>query len=198
MRKIQITRYNCSWPKTYKKEEKKLRAILQKEISFIAHIGSTAIPSLKAKPIVDILIGVKNIKEVNSYNQLLIKAGYVPKGAFGVKNRRFFIKYNKSKRLVHLHVFKNNNPETIRHLLFKEFLIYHSNEKKEYENLKVRLAKRYPFNIDAYVEGKKKLIKTIDQKASAWASRMLLAKKYSFFSGAIGFRLGLLRNKQPS
>ena len=178
MRKIQLVCHNDAWSKIYHEEEKKLRIVLKKEIALIAHIGSTAIPKLKAKPTIDILVGVNDIKRINKYNKLLEEEGYTPKGAFGMKNRRFFIKGNDLKRLVHLHIFEKTNPEITRHLTFKEFLLLHPEERKKYEKLKILLAKKYPFNPDAYSRGKEKLIKIIDKKAGIWACNMFLSKKY--------------------
>ncbi|EOD00206.1 GrpB family protein [Caldisalinibacter kiritimatiensis] len=120
----------------------------------VHHIESTAIPGIKAKPIIDILVVVSDIGEVDSYNCCMAELGYVAMGEYGIQRRRFFI--------------KGGNKEIERHINFRDYLINHPNEAKEYSQLKEKLAEKYTYDIDSYVRGKNKFINKIDEKAKAW------------------------------
>jgi GrpB-like predicted nucleotidyltransferase (UPF0157 family) len=74
-----VVPYNPQWPGFFQKEAEKLASILGAEAGSIHHIGSTAIPDIHAKPIIDILIEVADIKKVDSFNRALIIQGYQPK-----------------------------------------------------------------------------------------------------------------------
>src|SRR6056297_2564109 len=91
-RKIEVVEYDKNWPKLFKEEADLIREIFKDEIIEIFHIGSTSVPGLKAKPIIDIMPIVKKIEEVDKKNEDMKKIGYEPKGEYGIIGRRFFMK----------------------------------------------------------------------------------------------------------
>jgi GrpB-like predicted nucleotidyltransferase (UPF0157 family) len=91
-RKIEVLKYNLEWPKQYLEEIELIKKILSLEIIETHHIGSTAVPNLVAKPIIDILLEVKDVKLLDKYNREMVKLGYTPKGEFGIPNRRFYLR----------------------------------------------------------------------------------------------------------
>ena len=95
----------------------------------------TSIPGIYAKPVIDILIGVVNINNIDKYNVEMDKLGYICKGEYGIKGRRFFMKglYNRTH---HIHIFQSDNPEILRHINFRDYLIAHSEEARIYSELK--------------------------------------------------------------
>lgn len=76
----------------FRVEADRIVAVLDQEVVAIHHIGSTAIPGISAKPIIDMLVEVQDIEKIDDFNEKMIKRGYRPQGEFGVAGRRFFIK----------------------------------------------------------------------------------------------------------
>jgi GrpB-like predicted nucleotidyltransferase (UPF0157 family) len=135
----------------------------------IHHIGSTAIPHIYAKPIIDLLVEVKDILVVDQCDSAMEKLGYVVMGEFGIPDRRFFLKDNAAGiRTHHVHVFAIDSPQIQRHLAFRDYLIAHLGIAQEYSDLKRDLAQQYPQDIQGYMDGKDGFIKEIDQQAAQW------------------------------
>ncbi|CAH2214879.1 GrpB family protein [Tepidibacter aestuarii] len=170
VRVIEVVPHNLKWNEDYQKEAKKICSIMYSEIVDIHHIGSTSIPKIYAKPIIDILIEVKDINSVDKYNEEIEKLGYIAKGEYGIKDRRFFMKglYNRTH---HIHIFQTGNPEIKRHLNFRDYMIAHPEEAKCYEELKKGLAKKFRYDNEGYCEGKDSYIKGIDKKAEEWFNK---------------------------
>jgi GrpB-like predicted nucleotidyltransferase (UPF0157 family) len=168
VRKIIAVPNNPQWSSFFRQEAEKLASILGAEAVSIHHIGSTAIPDIHAKPIVDILIEVADIKKVDSFNRAMIRQGYQPQGEFGIPGRRFFIKGGDANRTCHIHIFEAKNPEICRHLRFRDYMIAHPKDAQAYSRLKQALAQQCPEDIKSYMAGKDAFIKEIDKKAKAW------------------------------
>lgn len=149
----------------YAKEAKKLWGVFGNLANTIEHIGSTAIPGIKAKPIIDILIVVSDLSAVDALNDSMKAIGYEPMFEYGIPNRRFFLK-GKINRTHHVHVFEQGHDAIENHLMFRNYLINHPEEAKNYSELKASLAKKYPHDIDQYMEGKNDFIKDIIKKAN--------------------------------
>lgn len=133
----------------------------------VYHIGSTAIPTIKAKPVIDILVEVKNIQFVDRYNLKMKQLGYEALGENGIPQRRFFQK-GGDKRTNHVHIFEQGNKEIARHLTFRDYMIAHPEEALRYSQLKQTLAEKFPYNIEKYIEGKNDYIKEVDTMAEKW------------------------------
>lgn len=163
-RRVEVVSYNSNWKKMYKEESGKIKNILNDIIIDIHHIGSTAIPGIKSKPVIDILVEVKDIEEVDQYNRKMKELGYEVMGEYGIPKRRFFRK-GGNKRTHHVHIFQVGNEEIKRHINFKEYLIAHPDKEREYSKLKEELANRYAYDVKNYTNGKSDFIKEIDRKA---------------------------------
>jgi len=168
IRTIEVVPYDINWVKKYLDEGEKIKKIMADELVRIHHIGSTAIPGVSAKPVIDILVEVKNIKNIDNYNEKMKEIGYIPKGEYGIAGRRFFLK-GEINRTHHVHVFQVGNSEIIRHLNFRDYMISHTEEAKAYSELKRELAIKFIHDIDGYCDGKNGFIKEIDRKAEMWA-----------------------------
>ena len=129
-------------------EAEKLNVIFEHEMIAIYHIGSTSVPGLKAKPIIDIMAVVKDINNVDKYNLEMRKIGYVPKGENGIVQRRYFQK-GGDNRTHHVHIFQIGSSEITRHLAFRDYLIAHPDEMKKYGTLKQNLAHKFPLNMNS-------------------------------------------------
>ncbi|MBB6454807.1 GrpB-like predicted nucleotidyltransferase (UPF0157 family) [Salirhabdus euzebyi] len=167
MRKVEVVPHQSRWADMFEEEKKKIKKVLQNQLIHLYHIGSTAIPNIKAKPVIDLLGEVGNIKSIDSFNQSMLEIGYEAKGENGIPGRRFFMK-GGNNRTHHLHLFERGNDEIKRHLAFKEYMIAHPVEAKDYSRLKERLALQFPTDIDSYIQGKDAFIKKIDEKAKTW------------------------------
>lgn len=108
MRKAEVFSYNENWKQMFRDEAKKLRSIFGNEIIDIHHIGSTSVPELKAKPIIDILSVVRDIHIIDNNNDEMKKVGYEPKGENGIPGRRYFQK-GGDNRTHHVHIYQLGN-----------------------------------------------------------------------------------------
>jgi GrpB-like predicted nucleotidyltransferase (UPF0157 family) len=168
MRKVEVVSYSAEWPARFEEESHRIRRIFGSEIIAIHHIGSTAVPDLSAKPVIDIMPVVKNIERVDDYNHTMINLGYKPRGENGLSGRRYFQK-GEDQRTHHIHIYEKGNPDIDRHLVFRDYLRSHPKEAINYGSLKEWLAKEFPYDITSYIEGKEAFVLELEQKAMVWS-----------------------------
>ncbi|OLO25715.1 hypothetical protein BTA37_28685 [Priestia megaterium] len=165
---ITVVEHNPNWKYEYLKEEYLIKEILQKELVNIFHIGSTSIPDLKAKPIIDILLVVNDIEELDNYSDQFEKLEYEVMGEFGIKQRRYYRK-GGGNRTHQIHAFQYDNIQEIeRHLSFRDYLRQNQMIKNEYGTLKAELAHKFSNDIEGYSNGKDKFVKNIEKEALKW------------------------------
>ncbi|MFC9541544.1 GrpB family protein [Lysinibacillus sp. NPDC056959] len=168
MRNIKVVDYNHNWSSDYQKEEHSIRAILQNELVNSFHIGSTSVPGLKAKPIIDMLLVVNDIHKLDSFSKQFQEIGYEVKGEFGITGRRYFRK-GGDRRTHQIHAFQYNNLDEIeRHLAFRDYLREHPEVCRQYGEIKSQLAKQYPNDSDGYCNGKEDFVKSVEKDAIKW------------------------------
>jgi GrpB-like predicted nucleotidyltransferase (UPF0157 family) len=168
VRVMEVVPYNPDWKKEYISESKKICNFMSNEIINIYHVGSTSIPEIYAKPVIDILIEVKEIEHIDNFNSCMEDLGYTPCGEAGIKGRRYFFK-GLYKRTHHVHIFQTGNLEIDKHISFRDYMITHPEDAKRYEKLKKGLAIKFRYDSRGYVVGKDAFIKDIDRKAAEWA-----------------------------
>ena len=170
MRKVEVVPHNPKWHDAYQLESQRIINALDDNVVAVHHIGSTAIAGIYAKPIIDILVEVKDLSllDCHLFAQSL---NYEAMGEFGISDRRFFLKYNSDgERTHHIHIYKADSPQIPRHLAFRDYMISHPELAREYSNLKRELAAKYPLDIDKYMDGKDGFIKLIEREAAQWRS----------------------------
>ncbi|MGY5863772.1 MAG: GrpB family protein [Candidatus Thorarchaeota archaeon] len=168
-REVKIVSYDGQWPKLYQREVTRLHNVLGREIVSAHHIGSTAIPGMSAKPIIDILLEVKSISKFDDYNDEMIGLGYNPRGELGIPGRRYFSRdEDVDVRTHHVHAFQSGNIGIERHLAFRDYMITHSDAAREYAHLKMKLARAFQWDIAGYCEGKESFVDDIEKKAILW------------------------------
>lgn len=168
-RKVEVVPYDNRWPARYDEESGRLRKIFDAEIISIHHIGSTSIPRLFAKPIIDIMIEVRDISKIDDYNHKMIDLGYEPRGELGIQGRRYFSREAaKDVHTHHVHIFQSGDRNIERHLAFRDYMIAHPDEAWIYAKLKIDLAKKHRYDVDAYVAGKENYIDQIERIAIQW------------------------------
>ncbi|WP_404430910.1 GrpB family protein [Sutcliffiella horikoshii] len=168
MRKTIIHPWTKEWEVAYNQEQRLLKELLKDELVDIFHIGSTSVPAIGyAKPIIDILIVVKEIEKVDRYNESFRKVGYEPKGENGITGRRYFPK-GKENRTHHVHIYQVGNEHIRTHLDFKMYLIAHPEDAKAYGELKLVLARQFPEDHHMYQEGKQEFVNELVERAGSW------------------------------
>ncbi|WP_312115432.1 GrpB family protein [Brevibacillus reuszeri] len=165
---VVVTAYQDDWKQEFEEESHKIKEILGNELIHIYHIGSTAVPGLKAKPIIDIMPVVKEISKIDSFNEQMKSLGYECMGELGMKGRRYFRK-GGDHRTHQVHVFQEDNKKDItRHLAVRDYLRAHPDEAALYGDVKESLAKQYPRDIEAYMDGKDEFVQELEKKALTW------------------------------
>lgn len=167
---VKVTEYDPAWPEMFRKEAQIIRGILGDNCVEIYHIGSTAVPGLAAKPIIDIMPVVNDLAAVDAAAAAFEKAGYEYMGEFGIAGRRYLRK-GGDERTHQIHIFSRHDDTNIRrHLAMRDYLRAHEAERREYGILKKRLAEKYPYDIDGYCDGKDAFVSAMETKALAWQS----------------------------
>tara|TARA_B100000579_G_scaffold409878_1_gene399293 strand:- start:2362 stop:2967 length:606 start_codon:yes stop_codon:yes gene_type:complete len=191
--KIDIEKHNPNWIIQYKHIKDQLSSILNCFNPVIEHIGSTSIPSLSAKPIIDVAVGITNISDLNKTISPMIDNQYIyyevynehiPKRRFfvGLKKKNYFTKfqniYSKNDniphdelqkyKLSHIHIWQYKSDDWIRHIAFRDYLIEHPNDRLQYEKLKMELSEKEWFDGNEYNDSKNDFIKNLELKAILW------------------------------
>ncbi|MCL4827001.1 MAG: GNAT family N-acetyltransferase [Caldilinea sp.] len=168
LRVVEVVPYDPDWRQRFETEAAAVRAALGDALLGVEHIGSTSVPGLPAKPIIDMMPLVRDVREVDRRISAMAAAGYTPRGEFGLPGRRYFVKGPAHARLVHCHIYAADNPEVERHLAFRNYLRTHPAERDAYAQLKMQLAQAHPTDIVAYMDGKNGLIKQLEAEALRW------------------------------
>lgn len=157
---IEISTYNPNWPHVYEVEADRIKRALGNLLISIHHIGSTSVANLEAKPIIDIMPIMPIVSDISALDKATKRMealGYEAKGEYGIPFRRYFHKVG-----FHVHVFDKISSETQRHLLFRNWMRDHSDDRPQYAKLKQNLALSYPDDINQYMLGKDSFIRNID------------------------------------
>lgn len=159
--KVVLEPYSENWKSLFELEYRLLKVRFNQVFQNIYHIGSTSVPNLSAKPIIDILAEVRSLELIDCQENEFVDLGYEVKRENGIPNRRFYVKRKDGKRAIHLHCYENGNPEINRHLKFKNILLVDRIILMEYEKLKIDLVARYKDDRLKYTEAKSKFIQNV-------------------------------------
>jgi GrpB-like predicted nucleotidyltransferase (UPF0157 family) len=170
-RKVIVKPWNPRWASHYNGEAERLRRIFGPVLVSVEHIGSTSVPGLAAKPIIDILVTATSLEEVERLTPMIEREGYASKGEQGVPGRRYFRKGSNLRHTHHVHVYRHGDSRYQAELLFRDFLRAHPERAREYQELKQRLAILFRRDPGAYTEGKTDFIKQVLAEAAAWSGR---------------------------
>jgi GrpB-like predicted nucleotidyltransferase (UPF0157 family) len=162
--RIVIVDYDPAWPKRFRQEAAKIRSALGEDALHIEHIGSTSVPGLAAKPIVDILLVVEDSSDEASYVPALEEAGYV------LRVREPDFDEHRMLRTptkdVHVHVFSAGSPEIERYLLLRDRLREDAEDRELYVRTKRELANREWPSMQHYAEAKSEVLEGIIARAA--------------------------------
>lgn len=166
--KVTVHAYNSNWPHLFKEEAEKLKVIFGDQLIDIYHIGSTSVPGLHAKPIIDMLPVLKDIKIADQLASEMEDLGYEALGEYGLPGRRYFRK-GADNRTHHVHMYDpSSNDEIERHVAVRDYLRQHPEAAAEYGALKVKLAVAHPNDIESYISGKNDFVQQLESRAVQW------------------------------
>ncbi|MGH7141790.1 MAG: GrpB family protein [Minisyncoccia bacterium] len=154
---VKLYPYQKQWSDEFEKERRRLLNKLGNLAIDVQHIGSTSVPGLTAKPILDIAIGVQRFKDAQKLAKSLRELGYNFDRPF--QHQLFFARGPDAKRTHYVHVMRYNGAKWKNDALFREYLRSHPARARAYATLKVKLAKQYAGERQKYSDGKNAFIK---------------------------------------
>jgi GrpB-like predicted nucleotidyltransferase (UPF0157 family)/RimJ/RimL family protein N-acetyltransferase len=167
-RVVELRAHDSTWANAFAGEAAKLTGVFGNNLIATHHIGSTAIPGIHAKPIIDMMPIVWNLEQVDSLNDVMAECGYIHKGENGIPGRRYFRKGSDLHHSHHVHVYQQSHPEIARHLLFRNYLCAYPEKAQAYNQLKANLAQKYKEDVAAYTSAKSEFIQAMIQESFAW------------------------------
>jgi GrpB-like predicted nucleotidyltransferase (UPF0157 family) len=181
---IIVTPYDPAWPARFRIESQLIYVALADLAPVIEHIGSTSVPGLAAKPIIDMLVGVRSLAEFERHCARLSLYGYeyIPEYERVLPDRRFFKRVVRGVRTHHVHVVELNGSYWQRYLRFRDSLRADSWLALRYAELKRRLAARFRFDRDAYTNGKTGFVEAVLSMPTRAAPRVVAVRPQFAFA----------------
>ena len=169
MSRVIVAPHSPHWAEMFRTESDLVCQALGPNAVAIHHIGSTSIPRIFAKPIIDMLVEAADLAAVDHHNASMEALGYEVMGECGIPGRRYFRKDNaEGNRTHHVHTFAAGTNDVERHLAFRDFMRAHPTLAEQYSDLKRKLARVYPNSIEQYMDGKDGFIKEVERRAAEW------------------------------
>jgi GrpB-like predicted nucleotidyltransferase (UPF0157 family) len=162
-RSIVVVDYDPSWPKLFEEHRARIATALGSAALRIEHVGSTAVPGLAAKPIVDIQLSVADVEAENAYVPALEGAGY------RVRVRELGHRMLREGEVVHVHVCSQGSDWERRHMLFRDWLRRDDADRERYAAAKREMATREWETMNHYANAKSDVIAKIMERAERWA-----------------------------
>ena len=192
--KLVIEPYNKDWPNQFLTLQKEIQLLLKQYNPIVEHFGSTAVPGLPAKPVIDILVGIEDISQFPHIVDLMLQhKSYIHYKVFDeeMPERRLFVRikdgakdadFNQvmddfdtiphdrinASRIAHVHVWEYNSSNWIRHIAFRDYLLAHDQVREKYGAIKQELGKKEWAHGMEYNDGKNAFLKEEEAKAIAW------------------------------
>lgn len=171
---IEVVDYDPYWITAFEQEAAILNAVFGRRVVEVHHIGSTAVPGLDAKPIIDILVVLDNTDDINSFDRAMEDIGYRVRGECldapipGTPGRFYFTKETNGVRSHHVHAYAKGHWEISDKLAFRDYLRAHSSTAAAYGELKRRIAAQYRFDNIGYMHAKDDFVKSTLLDARRW------------------------------
>jgi GrpB-like predicted nucleotidyltransferase (UPF0157 family) len=162
---IHLADYDSAWPALYEREAARIRSVLGERVLLLEHAGSTSVPGLSAKPVIDIVLALADPADEPAYVPALEAAGYVLR----IREPEWFEHrlFKGPDTNINLHVFGDHSPEIGRMLAFRDRLRAHDDERLRYETAKRELAARDWTYIQHYADAKSEVVEGIIERALA-------------------------------
>jgi GrpB-like predicted nucleotidyltransferase (UPF0157 family) len=156
---VRLAPYTNHWQRLFEEEKVRIQTAIGRWVLDIQHVGSTAIPGIVAKPILDIGVAVESFEKASVCIEPMERLGYEYRGENGIPRRHFFVMGDP--RTHHVHVNEILGRDWENQIFFRDYLILHPEFAKQYTTLKLRLAERFPTDREAYLEGKAPFIERV-------------------------------------
>lgn len=168
--KVELLSHDPRWAEQAAAEGQLFASIVGSSSIAVHHIGSTAIPTIHAKPVLDLMPVVKDLAELDGRRAEIEAHGYEWRGELGLPGRRYCTKSDPAtgRRLVQLHCYRERSPEVERHLAFRDYLRSHPQIAAAYDREKARCRNLHTEDSHAYSDCKDAWIKTVEAQALAW------------------------------
>jgi GrpB-like predicted nucleotidyltransferase (UPF0157 family)/GNAT superfamily N-acetyltransferase len=166
---VRIVEYDAAWPVLAESELRRIKDALGGPAPRLEHVGSTAVPGLAAKPIIDLQLSVDSLEPRHRYAEPLQALGYLFVPTPESPDYHFFAKPAERPRTHHLHVCEVQSEHEFRHLAVRDFLRAHVAEAERYAELKRELVLGGPQDRLAYIAGKEAYVAALEARATAWA-----------------------------
>ena len=167
--RVIVVPHDPRWTDAFAASSRQIADALGDDLLAIHHIGSTAIPGIHAKPIIDMLAVVADVARLDARSAQVEALGYEAKGEFGIAGRRYFRRDDADGIRTHqIHAFARGSPHVERHLALRDLMRAHADLARQYSDLKRRLADAFPDDIHGYMDGKDAFIKEMERRALAW------------------------------
>lgn len=164
MRTIVVVPYDEKWINEFEKIKDEVLPVINNDFISIEHVGSTSVPGLWAKPIIDINIIVENTK-LSLVIEKLSGIGYIHEGDLGIEGREAFRYIDKLHLMQHnLYVSIKDSAEYKRQIAFRDYLRTHPSDCIRYSDIKIEMANKFPHDINSYIKGKEPIVMEIYQK----------------------------------
>ena len=167
VRRMIVVEYSADWPKRYEQELALLSKTLGPVLIRCHHIGSTSVPGLAAKPIIDMLLEVQSVESLDQMNEAMRDLGYQPKGEFGIPGRRYFPK-GVDARTYHVHAFAAGDSHIGKHLAFRDYLRAYPEVAQAYAAVKQEASAAHGTNPEGYVAFKHEFVERTVTDAVHW------------------------------
>jgi GrpB-like predicted nucleotidyltransferase (UPF0157 family) len=164
---VEVHDYDPRWPALFEAERDAIHAVLPDAFIDIQHIGSTAVPGLQSKPIIDLLGGIKDGQSTDAFNEPLSRLGYVPATAFNniITDHLWFMRASGGHRTHQFHVLVHGSEGWVRRVRFRDALRSRPELAQAYAKLKLELAVKYRFDRAAYTNGKTDFVLSVTRDA---------------------------------
>jgi len=162
---VALIDYDLAWPASFEREARRIRAALGERVLALEHVGSTSVPGLAAKPIIDVVLAVPDSSDEAAYVPPMEAAGYVLRirEPEWLEHRLF----KDADQSVNVHVFTEGEFEIRRMLAFRDWLRTHDDDRRLYERTKRELAARDWKYVQHYADAKTGVVATIMERALA-------------------------------
>jgi GrpB-like predicted nucleotidyltransferase (UPF0157 family) len=170
--RVVLAPHDPAWAEMAAAESARLAGALGTNLVAVHHIGSTAIPDIAAKPVVDLMPVVRSLEALEARRADVEALGYLWRGAFGIEGRRYCVLERDGKRVFHVHFYADGDANIARQLAFRDYLLAHRNEAQAYETIKREAADAHPDNSMAYNDHKSGWLRACQQRAMIWAGRL--------------------------
>jgi len=167
--RIEVVDYDPEWPRLFEREADRIRAVLGKRAVQLEHVGSTSVPGLAAKPIIDIMLVVPDSGDELAYVPDLEAAGYVL--VIREAERQQHRVFKGPDTNVNLHVYSPGSPEIERYLIFRDRLRSDPADRERYQHVKRELARRDWRYVQQYADAKTEVVEEIIARAQGQAAR---------------------------